>query len=207
VPFAILLLTAFTCTYWILSSEHFFERIHEEAYARATTEEQREALNNAREATELALASESAKIYFGVHVAWVVGRSFVVLLLSCWLLLSWISSRWDLFLPSYLSWLSVSGVLSLGFIIHTIIQLVLHEQTINIGPALLFEPVDKSDSLYSVLTRIDLFTLLFLWATSIRWSNIYGESKWAVFFITCSTVVVLALLSMLLDIQFFLFNI
>lgn len=203
VPAAILLLAVFVCTFWILSDEYFLEQVTAKAHSRATTEEQQETIERAREATKLAFENPSARIWVGLKITWAVARTFFVFLVFSWLLLSWISGKWDLFLQFYLLALTSTSTISIGIVVHTILRIVLQEEIVGLSPVVLIQRIDFSNPAHFLLARIDLFTAWFLWVLSMRASRAYGESIPIVLSLIFGGWLVLILLSFLLDIRFY----
>lgn len=202
IPILVYLTIAFWCIYLVWSNSNLVDEFYSRLAFEAHTESERRAAEQAREGLEIALQYPWTTAL--IAVGGVVGSlgSFFVLAFSAWLIVSMITSKWELLFP-YLHVVSVSSsILSLGVVVNFVLKMVLVRLNVVLGPALLLQRFDYSDALHFAATRFDAFSVWYLGIVSLWLARLYGERLPIVIATFVSSLTILSLASHLLNMPF-----
>ncbi len=178
-PVIVYILVVFSFSYLLVSNDYFIEQMLLEIEEKALLEKDVEKLEII-DMTRAVLTNPGYRIIVSAkHVFDRLINLFLFLLMN-YLLISFIKEKWNLIKPFLLVASASINILSIGFIINTMLKLILLNAEVTVGITLFSRVFPTESILYYFINELDFFTLWFIVALSFGTSYLYDEKRYFV---------------------------
>lgn len=197
-PMFVYALVVFGFNYLLISNEYFVEQLLLKMEEKALLEKDVEMLE-VIDVTRTVLTNPGYRMLTSAKVLFDHLFNLFLFLLMCYLLISFIAEKWALIKPFLLVASFSVNILSIGFIINTVLKLILLDEKAVVGIFFLFGDFPTKSIFYSLISELDFFTLWFIVALSFGISYLYDEKRYFVFLLFLGLWLLLFTLSFLIN--------
>lgn len=202
-PIIIYILIVFGSSYLLISNDYFIEQILLKAEEKAMERQDGDSALEVIDMTRAVLKNPGYQLLVSATTTFVTLRNLVLFLFACYLLTSFITEKWAFIKPFLLGTASSINILSIGFILNTILKMSLLNESAIVG-ATLFLGVPASEGiLHFFINKLDIFTIWFLISLSFGVAYVYNEKKYFVISLFTMIWLLLITISFYTKFQFF----
>ncbi|MBU2447255.1 MAG: hypothetical protein KJ666_17005 [Bacteroidetes bacterium] len=201
-PFIVFIFSTFISNYLLISNDYFVEQILLKAEEKAMERQDRDSALEVIDMTRAVLTNPGYQLLVSVTTTLVTLRNLVLFLFVCYLSMSFISGKWSFIKPFLLITASSINVLSIGYILNTLLKVSLLNESVVVGVALFLSNSSSEGILHFFINRIDLFTIWFLISLSMGIVFIYKEKTSFIFVLISLSWFLLFIVSFLLKFHF-----
>jgi len=178
-PIIVYILIVFSSTFLLVSNDYFIEQILLKAEEKAMESQEGDVLEII-DMTRAVLTNPGYRLLISAKTTFVTLRNLVLFLFACYLLTSFITEKWTFIKPFLLVTASSINILSIGFIINTILKISLLNESAVVGATLFLGASTSEGIFHFFVNKLDIFTIWFLVSLSFGVSYLYNEKKYFV---------------------------
>ncbi len=190
-PFLFYILMVFLSTYILLSNSYFIEEELMRAEQKAEEFMDKYSAIELIERTREIIENPGYKFSVSIKGVFIAGRNLSIFLLLCFFIISLISEKWF----DFKTFITISGqsvnILSLGYLLNALLKIALINGRVTLGIMLLLTDLNKDNVFESIVSKIDIFSLLFIISLSLIVARLYNEKKYFVFLIFLTIYILL----------------
>lgn len=201
-PFLIYVLIVFASSFLLVSNDHFIEQILLKAEERAMERHDSDSALEVIDMTRVVLTNPGYQLLVSITTTLVALRNLVLFLFVCYLSMSFISGKWSFIKPFLLITASSINVLSIGYILNTLLKVSLLNESVVVGAALFLSNSSSEGILHFFINRVDLFTIWFFISLSTGIAFAYKEKVSFTFILISLSWFLLFIVSFLLKFHF-----
>ncbi len=199
-PMIVYILVVFGFSYLLISNDYFIEQMLLKIEEKALLEKDSEVLEML-DMTRVILTDPGYHILISIKNSFDHLINLFLYLFLSYLSISFITEKWELIKPFSLVASASINILSIGFIINTILKLVLLDGKAIVGITLFSGDFPTKSIFYSLINELDFFMLWFIVALSFGVSYLYDEKKYFVVLLFSMIWLLLFTLSFLVNFQ------